>query len=353
MNTRQMCKAFVAAALLLATRPALCQLTPDREFYGIGRPMPMSVAVPSSAASTPPADGKPGPAAAPAPSCSIDLFAAGVEKPLASCNVLPGKVDLAALIPMLWKDKPRQVLFAQLRVDGRGVGSPVVLMPMLNQPRAKSTKLPEAKRPVITFVPLEGEEDVYSGVQAWPDRRAVITTDEGDIEIATRPDAAPLTSQNFLRLVAGGLYEGTGFHRVVPLTADGKPFVIQGGDPTGTGSGGCGYYFDLENSRLPHDLGVVSMARADDPDSNGSQFFVCLSRDGTKRLDGSYAAFGVVTHGIETVLKIARTPLQPGTDKPVKPPVILAAKLVPAPPLDPGRVPTAQPSPAETVNPAR
>jgi peptidyl-prolyl cis-trans isomerase B (cyclophilin B) len=245
------------------------------------------------------------------------------------------------------------VLFAQLSVAGKPTGAPVVLMPMLNQPRAKAKAVAGSKRPVITFEPLEGEEDVYSGVQAWADKRAVITTDEGEIEIATRPDAAPLTSQNFLRLVAGGFYEGTGFHRVVPLTADGKPFVIQGGDPTGTGSGGCGYYFDLENSRLPHDLGVVSMARADDPDSNGSQFFVCLSREGTKRLDGSYAAFGVVTRGIETVLKIARTPLQPGTDKPVKPPVVLSAKLVPAPPLTPGQQPKPEPSPTETQNPPR
>lgn len=366
MTMSTACRAFAAACSLFAATTALAQLTPDREFYGVGRPMPMTVTLPAAppppaaSASAPAGDATPGesdkkpPAAAsPSAACSIWLCSASLEIPLAVTPVLPGKIDLAALVPVLWANKPREVLFAQLRVDGKGVGAPVVLAPMLNQHRAKATTVPGAKRPVITFVPLEGEEDVYSGVQAWTDRRVLLTTDEGEIEIATRPDAAPQTSHNFLRLAAGGLYEGTGFHRVVPRTADDHPFVIQGGDPTGTGSGGCGYYVDLENSRLAHDLGVVSMARADDPDSNGSQFFVCLSRAGTSRLDGSYAAFGVVTRGIETVQKIAKTPLQPGTDKPVKPPLITSVRLIDAPPMQPGRKVTAQSAPASTDNPTR
>lgn len=330
-------------ALLLAAfeSAALGQLTPLHEFNGVGRPVTMTVAVPA----------QPQPDAA--RKIEIVLLSATTDKPLATTAALPGKVDLAALLPTLWTDKRREVLFAQLRVDGKGVGAPVVLAPMLNQPRAKSTLLAGAKRPMITFVPLEGEEDVYSGLQAWVDKRAVLTTDLGEIEIATRPDAAPLASQNFLRLVGGGLYDGTGFHRVVPLTAEGQPFVIQGGDPTGTGSGGCGYYVDLENSRLPHDQGVVSMARANDPDSNGCQFFICLSREGTKRLDGSYAAFGVVTRGIDVVRMIARTPLQPGTDKPVKAPVITAARLIDAPPMEPGRPAAAQILASDTANPDR
>ncbi|MBY0308986.1 MAG: peptidylprolyl isomerase, partial [Phycisphaerales bacterium] len=305
---------LVAALCSLASQAALAhQLSPDREFYGVGRPVPMTVALPheSPPATQPgPGQAQPAPAApappappappGPTPNCTVAIFSAAGDKPLAVSTVLPGKIDLAALLPTLWEDRRREVLFAQLSVNDAPVGPPVVLMPMLNQPRAKAKAVAGAERPVISFEPLEGEEDVYSGVQAWSDQRVVLTTDQGEIEVATRPDAAPLTARNFLRLVAGGLYDCTGFHRVVPLTADGKPFVIQGGDPTGTGSGGCGSYLDLENSRLPHDLGVVSMARADDPDTAGSQFFVCLSREGTARLDGSYAAFGVVTRGIET-----------------------------------------------------
>ncbi len=337
MNLSGAIRTLAVGALSFWPLVTQAQLTPDREFYGVGRPMPMTVSLPATTAA-PVTQGSGEGTAAPIGVCSVGLYSVSSDKPWAVAQVLPGKIDLAALIPALWTGKPREVLYAQLRVDGKGVGAPVVLAPMVNHLRAKATAVPGAKRPVITFVPLEGEEDVYSGVQAWIDKRVVMKTDEGEIEIATRPDAAPQTSFNFLRLAAGGLYDGTGFHRVVPLTADNHPFVIQGGDPTGTGSGGCGYYVDLENSRLAHDLGVVSMARADDPDSSGSQFFVCLSREGTKRLDGSYAAFGVVTRGIDTVLKIAKTPLQPGTDKPIKPPVITSVMLLDAPPVLPGRV---------------
>lgn len=356
MTTPQRCLATFAAACVSFAAPALAQLVPAREFYGVGRPIPMTVAVPAAAPApadkTPPAPPA-APDAATPPPCEIAFLTAVSDSPLSVVPVLPGKVDLAALAPMLWTSQPRQVLYAQLRVGGKAVGAPVVLCPMINQPRAKAKSVPGVKRPVITFEPLEGEEDVYSGIQAWVDKRVVFKTDEGEIEIATRPDAAQLASYNFIRLAAGGLYEGTGFHRVVPLTAEGQPFVIQGGDPTGTGSGGCGYYVDLENSRLAHDLGVVSMARAADPDSNGSQFFICLSREGTKRLDGSYAAFGVVTRGLDTVLRIAKTPLQPGTDKPVKPPVIKSVTLIDAPPMEPGRPATAQPSITPGENPVR
>lgn len=341
---------MIAIGVCAASVPsANAQLVPSREFYGVGRPIPMTVNLPQAAAPAAASTGAP----AGKPACEVALLSATSSAPLSVAPVLPGKVDLSALLPMLWTQQPREVLFAQLRVDGKGVGAPVVLSPMLNRPRAKAKTVAGAKRPVISFEPLEGEEDVYSGVQAWVDKRAVFRTDEGEIEIATRPDAAPLASSNFLRLVGGGMYDGTGFHRVVPLTADGQPFVIQGGDPTGTGSGGCGYYVDLENSRLSHDLGVVSMARASDPDSNGSQFFVCLSREGTKRLDGSYAAFGVVTRGLDTVLRISRTPLQPGTDKPQKPPVVQSAWLVDAPPMEPGRPASAQPSVVDVNNPMR
>ena len=163
------------------------------------------------------------------------------------------------------------------------------------------------------------------------DQDAVIATNEGDIRVAFRPDVAPNTVWNFRELASGGFYHNTTFHRIVPMTSKGHPFVIQGGDPTGTGSGGPGYWLPIENSDLPHDVGVVSMARAGDPDSAGSQFFFCLSRAGTARLDGQYCSFGETIDGEDVIQKIAATPLaDPASGKPVTPPTIHSITLVPA-----------------------
>lgn len=112
------------------------------------------------------------------------------------------------------------------------------------------------------------------------------------------PDIAPNTVNNFISLVQSGFYDGTIFHRVIP------GFMIQGGDPDGTGMGGPGYSIKGEFSQngfrneLLHTRGVLSMARAMDPDSAGSQFFVMV--DDAPHLDGGYAAFGKVIEGMET-----------------------------------------------------
>ena len=112
------------------------------------------------------------------------------------------------------------------------------------------------------------------------------------------PDAAPNTVNNFISLIQEGFYDGLIFHRVIP------GFMIQGGDPDGIGSGGPGYSIKgefsqngFENSLL-HTRGVLSMARAMDPDSAGSQFFIMV--DDAPHLDGGYAAFGKVFEGMET-----------------------------------------------------
>ena len=112
------------------------------------------------------------------------------------------------------------------------------------------------------------------------------------------PDAAPNTVNNFISLIRKGFYDGLTFHRVIP------GFMIQGGDPDGIGSGGPGYCIRGEFSQngfennLLHTRGVLSMARAMDPDSAGSQFFIMV--DDAPHLDGGYAAFGKVTEGMET-----------------------------------------------------
>lgn len=122
--------------------------------------------------------------------------------------------------------------------------------------------------------------------------------DGGVMKAELYPDIAPNTVNNFISLVQSGFYDGTIFHRVIP------GFMIQGGDPDGTGMGGPGYSIKGEFSQngfkneLLHTRGVLSMARAMDPDSAGSQFFVMV--DDAPHLDGGYAAFGKVIEGMET-----------------------------------------------------
>ena len=131
-----------------------------------------------------------------------------------------------------------------------------------------------------------------------------IEMENGDqIFIELYPDRAPITVDNFKKLVEKGFYDGLIFHRVIP------GFMIQGGDPTGTGTGGPGWTIKGEFAHngvyndLKHTRGVISMARAMAPDSAGSQFFI-MHRD-APHLDGSYAAFGKVVQGIEAVDAIA------------------------------------------------
>lgn len=134
-------------------------------------------------------------------------------------------------------------------------------------------------------------------------KKAVIKLlDGGSIGLELYPDIAPISTENFLKLAREGFYNGVTFHRVVP------GFVIQGGDPTGTGMGGPGYTIKGEfeangvKNDLKHTRGVLSMARAADYNSAGSQFFIMV--DDAPHLDGQYAAFGKVTSGMECVDKI-------------------------------------------------
>jgi len=178
-----------------------------------------------------------------------------------------------------------------------------------------------------------------SGIRAYPERDVEVVTELGRILLAMRPDEAPNTVWNFLRLCEGGFYREVAFHRIVPSDRMGRPFVIQAGDPTETGEGGPGFWLPMEPSELKHEFGVISMARADDPDSAGSQFFICLSREGTARLDGQYCAFGQAMDGAETIRAIAEVELADvAAGRPVDPPVIVEARLVPAPARAPGEV---------------
>ena len=137
--------------------------------------------------------------------------------------------------------------------------------------------------------------------------------DGSKIIIKLLPEKAPNTVANFIYLANKGFYDGTIFHRVIP------GFVIQGGDPTGTGEGGPRYSIKGEFNDIPFDRGVVGMARSQHPDSAGSQFFITLGR--FPHLDGKYSAFGIVIEGMDVAERISRVP-RDKRDKPLTPQVI-------------------------------
>ncbi|MCR5004380.1 MAG: peptidylprolyl isomerase [Clostridiales bacterium] len=145
------------------------------------------------------------------------------------------------------------------------------------------------------------------------------------IELELYPQYAPITVENFIKLVKDGFYDGLTFHRVI------SGFMIQGGCPLGNGTGGPGYEIKGEfaqngvDNPLKHTRGVISMARSMMPDSAGSQFFI-MHQD-APHLDGGYAAFGKVTKGIEVVDEIASTPTD-WRDKPVEPQVMAKVEYI-------------------------
>jgi len=136
-----------------------------------------------------------------------------------------------------------------------------------------------------------------------------IVTSQGDILIGLFDRQAPITAGNFLLLVEDGFYDGVVFHRIIP------DFMAQGGDPAGTGGGGPGFTIPDETvPELGHDRGMVSMAKTGAPDTGGSQFFICYTRERTQHLDGMHSVFGRVIEGMEvadqlrkgsTMLKVA------------------------------------------------
>ena len=150
--------------------------------------------------------------------------------------------------------------------------------------------------------------------------KAIIEMEKGGrVVVELRPDIAPITVENFVKLAKEGFYNGLTFHRVI------SGFMIQGGCPQGTGTGGPGYTIkgEFEANGVKNDLkhlrGVISMARAMNPDSAGSQFFI-MHQD-APHLDGQYAAFGAVTEGMDIIDEIADCDTD-RNDKPLTPQII-------------------------------
>lgn len=321
-QTTQAFRSFRVAAALLGGLAGTCwaQLTPQREYYGINRTIPMEIAMPDGVAGD----------------VEIALYAADGEE-VAVSAASEGTVDLAGLFPVLWTTDEPRLLYAQLLVDDQGIGSPVVLVPLT------TPNIAGVRGQAVVFQPQPPQAVTYSGVRAWTDREVVVTTSLGDMRFRMRPDQAPNTVANFIDLVEGGYYTDIIFHRIIGARDGRDPFMAQVGDPTGTGTGGPGRFIDMEPSALEHDFGVLSMGRLPGrPDTNGSQIFVCFSRPGTYFLDSQYSSFAQAVEGADVILALESVETVPG-DRPVDPPVLQSARTVPAPPFGTGDAPLQRP----------
>ena len=184
--------------------------------------------------------------------------------------------------------------------------------------RGQDANKPEAKKPMDT-----NQKEV-----------AVLKTTDGEMVAEFWPDVAPKTVENFKKLAREGFYDGTAFHRIM------RGFMIQGGDPltkdpskeSSYGTGGPGYKIPAEFNDRPHLRGVLSMARSADPNSAGSQFFICLGT--VSQLDHKYTAFGKVIKGLDVLDKIGATPVGRGPSgelsKPQTRVALESVKIVPA-----------------------
>ncbi len=140
--------------------------------------------------------------------------------------------------------------------------------------------------------------------------KAVISTSVGDVTVELWNDVAPKHVENFLKLARDGFYDNLSFHRILP------EFMIQGGCPRGDGTGGPGWMIDAEFNDREHQPGTLSMARSSDPDSAGSQFFICLTRERCQHLDRQYTAFGQVTDGMDVIKTLGDTDVDPQSGAP-------------------------------------
>jgi len=345
---------IVAAGLSFAAgaKPAWAQLEPERLYYGVHRAAPMVCRVPASEADAAP---------------EIRLIDPESGEVLETTTAAAGRVDVAAMFPVLWTAERPKVLLAQLAIDGREVGPPVVLEPMLTPRRvldgetarlmdayaqrnadffAQLLRLPADAREELQRTAVAEPEPpggrVHSGLRAYSDRLVVLETSAGEMVFSLRPDQAPNTVFAFIGLVEGGFYTNVPFHRIIAEDREGRPFIVQSGDPSGTGAGGAPAFTDFEPSALAHDFGVLSIARRpDDPNSNSSQFFICLGREACAALDGKYVAIGQLISGGDVLQTIAATPVRgpepegstAALERPADPPLILRAYTKPAPPF--------------------
>lgn len=309
-----------ASAALLLCQSSAAQVVPTRTYYGIDRPVPVEINRPQGADGT----------------LHVRLLTSeSAEIGRAECDA--GPADLASMFEGFWSDEATRgsLRYAQLYAGDTAVGPAAVLQPLVTPELAYMTPRNELR--------WGGSARFVSGIRAYADKLAVMETTEGDITFRMRPDMAPNTVWNFLSLADGGFYTDVIFHRIIGQRGSRAPFVVQAGDPRGEGVGGPGFFVDLERSTLPHSFGVLSMARSGDPNSNGSQVFICLSREGTQGLDGSYTSFAEAIGGAEAILAIESAEVGLN-DRPVNPPVIERIRLIDAAPRGTGPKPITRPT---------
>ena len=153
--------------------------------------------------------------------------------------------------------------------------------------------------------------------------KAVITTSRGEMTVELWNDVAPKHVENFLKLAGEGFYDNLSFHRILP------DFMIQGACPRGDGTGGPGWSVDAEFNDREHQPGTLSMARSSDPNSAGSQFFICLTRERCRHLDGEYTAFGQVIEGMDVVEALGNTDVESSSGAPTgTPPTMTGVRAI-------------------------
>ena len=273
-------------------------LTPTRRYFGVGQPLTLSTRGLTA--------------------LSLHRLADGSQ--LAKATLPKGdEVDLLTIFEALRvQNGPARALLVQGWAATGPVGPPLVVQPMrtpervryvdpatlaVTGDRSRGVPMFESKRRRLLaergLTPPPAEPRTFSGFRVYALADVVFSTTLGEVRFRLRPDEAPNTCYRFMDLVEGGFYTALPFHHIV--TGPGRRFVAQTGDPTGTGFGGSGEWFDLEPSELPHRYGVLSVARWDDPDAGGSQVFVCLGDDGLGSLDGAYTAFAEAIVGVGTI----------------------------------------------------
>lgn len=279
--------------------------------------------------------------------------------------LVPAKMDFAPVQPLLITVRHAQPLSLVLSdLNGSTAGAIDASRVPLNEPISLRDFFPTLRTPgtyILRAVPPGDKKMGFVGtplvITVQFDQRqsgntepiiyhidpmlyARIHTDQGLMTAVFYYDAAPHTVQNFITLAQRGFYNGLTFHRVIP------DYIVQGGDPTGTGTGGPGYMIDAEFSSHAHRRGVISMARSVDPNektgamprpefanSAGSQFFIVLNEHSARSLDGRYSLFARVVDGLPALDAIADTPIaDPDTGRPVDPPLIERIEIHPATP---------------------
>lgn len=185
----------------------------------------------------------------------------------------------------------------------------VAIIAVLALAWALNSKLRPGEKKPLPNLAKDFTKEANAQTEGAKDMTAVVETNMGTFSFKLYQEDAPQTVASFVKLANKGFYDGLIFHRVI------EGFMIQGGDPTGTGTGGPGYTIKAEFNDNKHVAGAVSMARSGDPDSAGSQFFVCL--DPAPHLDGQYTLFGQVVDGMDVVSAIGKVKTDRG-DRPLE-----------------------------------